>query len=383
MIEKAIIIKEMKGVGGLRAFIDYPFKLYKDVPYWVPALRSDDLNTFRSDRNPAYEFSKAKFWMAYIGGKPVGRIAGIINNRHVEKWDQPYIRFGWLDFIDDKRVSSALLSKVEEWARENDLTAVHGPLGFTDLDREGMLVEGFDEMGTLATHYNFPYYLEHLESAGFVKDTDWVEYEIIIPEKPQEKIVKLAEVLKRRYKLRIVSFKRKKDLLKYADAVFELLDETYSHLYGTTPLSWRQVDAYIKQYFGFIAPDFVPIVVDENDDLVAFGITLPSLSTALRKGKGRILPFGFIHLLRALKKNDRGDLYLVAIKQAYQGKGINALLIARGIEVFNAFGIRKVESNPELEDNLNIRTQWKHFEHRQHKRRRVFIKFLDNTQRQE
>jgi len=376
MLNKRVIIKEVHGKRGLRAFINFPFSLYKNEPNWVPALRSDDLNTFRSDRNPAYAFSKAHFWMAYQNRKAVGRVAGIVNQRHIEKWGQPYARFGWLDFIDDRDVSSALLATVENWAQSQRLSAVHGPLGFTDLDREGMLVEGFEELGTLATHYNYPYYLPHLTAAGYTKDTDWVEYEIKIPEQIPEKIANLSEALKRRYNLHLVQFTRKKDLLKYADAVFALLDDAYSHLYGTTPLSREQVDAYIKQYFGFISPDFVPVVVDENDDLVAFGITLPSLSKALRRSNGRIFPFGFIPLLRALQKNERGDLYLVAIKHAYQGRGINAMLIARMIEVFNTYGIKVVESNPELEDNLNVRTQWKYFDHRQHKRRRVFIKHL-------
>ena len=376
MLNKRVIIKEVRVKRGLRAFINFPFSLYKNEPNWVPALRCDDLNTFRSDRNPAYAFSKAHFWMAYQNRKAVGRVAGIVNQRHIEKWGQPYARFGWLDFIDDRDVSSALLATVENWAKSQGLSAVHGPLGFTDLDREGMLVEGFEELGTLATHYNYPYYLPHLTAAGYTKDTDWVEYEIKIPEQIPEKIANLSEALKRRYNLHLVHFRRKKELLKYADAVFALLDDAYSHLYGTTPLSREQVDAYIKQYFGFISPDFVPVVVDENDDLVAFGITLPSLSKALRRSNGRIFPLGFIPLLRALQKNERGDLYLVAIKHAYQGRGINAMLIARMIEVFNTYGIKVVESNPELEDNLNVRTQWKYFDHRQHKRRRVFIKHL-------
>jgi len=378
MSDHPIIIEEMRGTRGLRKFIDYPYHLYQNAANWVPALRMEEMNTFHPKKNPAYAFSQAKFWMAFRDGQPVGRIAGIVNQRHIEKWGQRYARFGWFDFIDDPSVSSALIKTVADWAKSQGLTALHGPLGFTDLDREGMLIEGFDEMGTLATHFNYPYYQKHLEAVGFAKDTDWVEYEIIIPERLPEKIIKLAEALQKRYGLRLVEFKRKKDLLKYADAVFELLDDAYSHLYGTTPLSREQVQFYIDQYFGLVNLDFVPVIVDENDDLVAFGITFPSLSAALRKAKGRILPFGFIPLLRALRRNDKGDLYLVAIKHEYQGKGINAILMVRMIEVFNQFGITRAESNPELEDNLNVRTQWKHFEHRQHKRRRVFIKHFDS-----
>jgi len=375
--DHTVVVQEMRGTRGLRRFIDFPYHLYAGAPNWVPALRSEELSTFHPKKNPAYAFSQAKFWMAFRDGKPVGRIAGIVNQRHINKWDQPYARFGWFDFIDDPAVSAVLIETVEKWARSQRLTALHGPLGFTDLDREGMLIEGFNEMGTLATHYNFPYYSQHMQSAGFVKDTDWVEYEIIIPDKLPERITKLADTLKKRYGLRLVEFQCKQDLLNYADAVFELLDDAYSHLYGTTPLSREQVQFYIDQYFGFVNLDFVPVIVDANDDLVAFGITFPSLSRALRKARGRILPFGFVPLLQALRRNDKGDLYLVAIKPSYQGKGINAILMARMVEVFNRFGITHAESNPELEDNLNVRTQWKNFEHRQHKRRRVFIKHFE------
>jgi len=377
MPENTIEIKEVSSISGLKDFIRFPFGLYAGNPYWVPSLRSDDLNTFRKDKNPAFEFCEAKYWLAYKGGQVVGRVAGIINPRHIEKWEQPYARFGWIDFVDDLEVSSALLKTVEDWARSQELKAVHGPLGFTDMDREGMLVEGFDELSTLATFYNHPYYATHMQAAGYTKDIDWVEFELRIPQKPDEKVARLSDALLRRYNLRLLTFKNKKEMLHYADAVFELFQEAYQHLYGFTMLSRRQVDAYIKQYFGLISPDFVPLVVDAQDRMVAFGITLPSLSLALQKSKGRLFPFGFIHLLRALNKNDKGDLYLVAVRYDYQGRGVNAILINRMIEVFNKFGIKTVESNPELENNHRVQAQWKNFEHRQHKRRRVFIKHLN------
>ena len=372
--EDLVTVKEVNSAHSLKAFIQFPFQLYKDNPYWVPTLRSDDLNTLRRDKNPAFDFCESKYWLAYKNGRVVGRIAGIINNRHIEKWGQPYARFGWIDFVDDRQVSTALLSTVERWAQAHGLEAVHGPLGFTDLDREGMLVEGFDELGTLASIFNYPYYAEHLQAAGYVKDTDWVEYEILIPEKADEKIVHMAARLTRQGGLRLLTFKHKRDLLKYADDIFELLQEAYEHLYGVTPLTRKQVDAFIKQYFGFIAPDFVPVVVDAQDKLVAFGIAMPSLSVALQKSKGRLLPFGFIHLLHALKHNNKGDLYLIAVSQEYQGKGVNAMLMNRMVEVFNQHGLKHAESNPELEDNHRVQAQWKYFEHRQHKRRRIFIK---------
>jgi GNAT superfamily N-acetyltransferase len=376
MPENTVEIKEVTSISGLKDFINFPFGLYAGNPFWVPTLRADDMNTFRKDKNPAFEFCEAKYWLAYQGGKVAGRVAGIINRRHIEKWGQPYARFGWIDFIDDPEVCKALLKSVEDWACSQGLEAVHGPLGFTDMDREGMLVEGFDELSTLATFYNHPYYAAHMQAAGYAKDIDWVEFELRIPQKPDEKIARLADALIRRYNLRLLTFKNKKEMLRYAGAVFDLFQEAYQHLYGFTLLSRRQVDAYIKQYFGFMSPDFVPMVVDAQDRMVAFGITLPSLSLALQKSKGRLFPFGFIHLLHALSKNDKGDLYLVAVSHDYQGRGVNAILINRMIEVFNKFGIKTVESNPELEDNHRVQAQWKNFEHRQHKRRRVFIKHL-------
>lgn len=372
----SITIKEVTTRAQLRKFIDFPYKLYKDNPNWVPNLRSDDMNCLRKDKNPAFAFCKAAYWLAYKDGELVGRIAGLINPRYETRWEKPYARFGWIDFIDDPQVSQALLSTVETWAKTQGMQAVHGPLGFTDLDREAMLVEGFDELGTLATIYNHPYYPDHMQKAGYVKDIDWVEYQIKVPDQPVEKISKLAGVVAKRFKLHMLEAKNKKELLRYTLQLFELLDEAYQHLYGVTPLSREQMEAYIKQYFGFISPEYVPIVLDENDRMVAFGIAMPSLSQALRKAKGRIFPLGFIHLLRALRQNDKADLYLVAIRKDFQGKGVNAMLITHLLDVFKHDGITRVESNPELENNLNVQTQWKHFETRQHKRRRVFIKQL-------
>ena len=376
MPDSEIIIKEARSISDLKRFIDFPFGLYKNNSYWVPTLRSDDLNTFRSDRNPAFEFCRARYWLAYKGKQIVGRVAAILNPRHIEKWGQRFMRFGWIDFVEDLEVARALLAAVEQWAREERLEAVHGPLGFTDLDREGMLVEGFDELGTLATFYNYPYYHEFMEKLGYKKDIDWVEFNIKIPEKPDERVTRLSETLMRRYGLRLLDVKKKKDLLRYAPQIFDVLDETYSHLYGTTPLTRRQVDTCIKQYFGFVSPDFVPAVVDVEGKLIAFGITMPSLSYALQKSKGRLLPFGFIHLLRALKKNDMGDLYLIGIRKEYQGRGVYALMIQSILRTFNKFGIRTAETAANLENNLRIQALWKNFEHRQHKRRRIYIKHL-------
>jgi GNAT superfamily N-acetyltransferase len=340
----------------------------------------DELNTLRRDKNPAFEYCDARFWLAYKDEHIVGRVAAILNRRHIEKWGQRFMRFGWIDFINDPAVSSALLRMVEAWAVQSGMTAVHGPLGFTDLDREGMLVEGFDELGTLATIYNYPYYAQHLGKLGYTKDTDWVEYEISAPQGPNETIARIANLSLRRNKLKILELRNKKELLKYGKQIFQLLDDEYKHLYGTVPLTEKQVDAYIDQYFGFVTPEFIPMIMDENDRMVGFGVVMPSLSRALQKSKGELFPFGFIHLLKALKKNDRGDLYLIAVRSEYQGKGVNAILMNRIHGVFSRMGINTVETNPELETNTDVQGQWKYYQKRQHKRRRVFIKQLSQAE---
>lgn len=372
-----VTVREITTLHGLKTFIRLPLNLYHGNPYYVPALFFDELNTLRHDRNPAFEHCEARYWLAYKHGQVVGRIAAILNHKHIEKWGQKYLRFGWIDFIDDETVSAALLGAVETWGRAEGMEAVHGPLGFTDLDREGTLVEGFDEIATLSTSYNYPYYAKHLASLGYTKDTDWVEYEMTVPHEPDPTIARIADIAKRRYKLHLLEARNKRDLLKYADELFDILDESYAHLYGTVPLTRKQVEAYVHQYFGFVQPDFVPIVLDERNQMVAFGITLPSLSKALQKSHGDLFPFGFLHLLKSLKTFDRFDLYLVAVRKEYQSKGVNAILMDRMNEVFLRLGVKKVESNPELETNANVQGQWKYYQRRQHKRRRVFIKQLN------
>ena len=369
-------IKEVSSLNELEAFIKFPMRLYHDNPYYVPTLISDELNTLRRDKNPAFETCQARYWLAIRDGAIVGRVAAILNQPHIQKWGQRYLRFGWLDFIDDPQVSAALLQAVEAWAKETSMEAVHGPLGFTDMDREGMLVEGFDELATLATLYNHPYYPVHMEKLGYAKDIDWVEYEISMPAEPDEKIARMAAIVMKRNKFHLLEVRDKKELLQHAGELFQLLENEYKLLYGTVPLTPRQVQAYIKQYFGFIQPEFVPMVYNEKNEMVAFGIALPSLSRALQQSHGRLFPFGFIYLLKALRRNERADLYLVAVKSEYRGSGANAILMNSMYEVFRRLGVRKIETNPELETNQLVQGQWKYFETRQHKRRRVFIKKL-------
>lgn len=371
-----IEIKEVSSKTDLRKFINFPLQLYKNHPNFVPTLISDELTTLDPAKNPAFEYCEARYWLALQGDKVVGRVAGILNQQHIDKWQQPFMRFGWIDFIDDLNVSTALMRKVEEWAKERRLEAIHGPMGFTNLDHEGMLVEGFDELGTMATIYNYPYYPAHFDKNGYQKDIDYIEYEIKVPENTDPRISRAAEVVLRRNKLRIPWFANKHKMLKFAPEIFGLINSEYAHLYGVTLLSQEQVEHYTNAYFGFLHPDFVPIILDEKDEVVAFGVVIPSLSRALQKGRGRLVPFGWYHLLRALKKNERADLYLIAVKKDYQGMGLGIVLMDRVAKVFQKRGIRLAESNPELESNENIQSQWKFFDKRQHKRRRCYIKYL-------
>ena len=370
----AIELKIIDTPRGLRRFNRFPFSLYKGCPQWVPPLLTDEMGTLRPDKNPAFEYCRARYWIAYKDGRPVGRIAGIVNDRYVERWKNKYARFGWVDFVDDREVSAALFAAVEEWAKAEGMTGVHGPMGFTDLDREGMLVDGFDELGTFLEIYNHPYYPQHMEALGYAKDTDWVEYEVMTPKEIPEKAYRVGRLILKRYGFRLVDAKRAKDLLPYAKDVFALLNQAYAHLYGMVDLTQKQVDAYVKQFFGYIDTRYNKVVVDEDNHLVAFGLILPSLSRALQKARGRLLPFGFVHLLRALRDPKYLNLALIAVREEYQGRGIPAIIFAEVTRTAIENGVVSAETSRELEDNVQVRSLWKSYDARQHKRRRVYLK---------
>ncbi len=373
-----VTIEEVSSRRALKEFVAFPDRLYANNPYRVPPLRFAEISTLSRDKNPAFEFCDVKLWLARRDGKTVGRVAGIINNRYIEKWGNKYARFGWIDFVDDREVSGALLNTLETWARERGMQAVHGPLGFTDLDQEGMLVEGFEELGTLATIYNHPYYPVHMEHYGYRKDVDWVEYEVRAPQLEDiDKLRRMAEVVTRRNKLTTVKLKKQKDILPYAKGVFSVLNEAFEGLYGVVSLTDKQIDYYIKQYLGFVRPDYISIVLDEAGKVAAFAITLPSLSLALQKAKGRLFPFGIFHILKAMKKNDTVDLCLIGVRPDLQGKGVNAVVMWELTDILLSHNIVKAETNHELESNDRVQNQWKLYEHRQHKRRRCFIKPLN------
>ena len=371
-----ITIKEVTTPKERENFIKFPYLLYKGNPYWVPPMLLDEKKVLNKDKNPAFGFCDVKLWLAYKEGKIAGRIAGIINRRYIEAWKNNYARFSYIDFIDDTDVSKALFDAAEKWAKENKMEKIHGPLGFTDFDSEGMLVEGFEELGTFGAIYNYPYYVKHIEKYGYKKDVDWIEFQVKPPEQILEKVDRIAAIVSKKYDLKILRVKKAKELLPYGKEIFHLINRAYKDLFGFVQLSDKQIELYIKEYFGFIRPDFVPVVLDNQNKIVAFGITMPSLSKALQKNRGRMFPFGFISMLKAMKSNNMADLYLVAVDPQMQDKGVNALLINEMNKIYIKNKITLVETNRELETNLKVQAQWKEMDARQHKRRRCYIKNL-------
>ena len=374
----AIEIRKIDTKCGLKKFVKWGIDLYKGNECFVPPLVMDDVNTLDPKNNPAFDFCESIYFMAYDDGKPVGRIAGIINNVVNEKTGKKTLRFGWVDFIDDMRVSEALFRAVEVWGRSKGMEEIVGPLGFSDMDPEGMLVEGFDQEGTMATIYNYPYYPKHLEAMGFEKEADWVEFRMTVPDGIPERYQRISDIIKRKYELSTPKYTSAKKLVKdYGQEIFQLINEAYSELYGYSPLTPRQINRYISMYIPVLRLDNISLIVDKDKKLIGVGIAMPSMSKALIKCRGRMFPFGWIHLLKALRgQNDVVDLLLVAVKPEYQSKGVNSLLFTDLIPCFIKNGYKFAESNPELELNQKVQSQWGYFETRQHKRRRAYRKSL-------
>ncbi len=360
----------------LLKYVKFGIDLYKGNDCYVPPLVIDEIATLSPKKNPAFDVCRAQSFMAYRDGKPVGRITAIINDAANRKDNANVVRFGFVDFIDDNEVVDALFKAAADWGKSNGMDTIIGPLGFSDMDHEGMLTEGYDQIGTMATIYNYPYYVDHMKRMGFEKDVDWVEYRIKIPEAIPEKHARIAQIVKTKYKLKSVPLTSRKVVKeRYGKPLFQLINEAYADLYGFSPLTDRQIEAYVDQYLGLIRLDCVSLIVDENDNIVAVGISMPSLSQGLIKSRGKLFPTGWIHLLKALKgKSDVVDLLLVAVKPEYQSKGVNALIFADLIPAFIAAGYKEAESNPELEGNENVQKQWEYFERRQHRKRRSWRK---------
>ena len=373
----SVEIKKVSTKKELKRFIRFNYEFYKDNPYSVPDLYDDMLNTFSPEKNAAFEFCEADYFLAYDeAGKTVGRVAAIINHRANEAWNKKVVRFGWIDFTDDMEVSRALIGAVKDWGRERGMEEIEGPLGFTDMDAEGMLVEGFDQLSTMATIYNHPYYPVHMEGLGLEKSADWVEMKIYIPDAIPEKHRRISDIIARKYGLHIRKVTSKKEIMRsgLAHDIFRLINEAYAPLFNFSKMTERQIDQYVRMYVPVLDLRMVTIVENEAKEIVAVGISMASLSRALQKAKGRLLPFGWFHLLKALmwKRPKVLDLLLVAVRPEYQGKGVNALLFTDLIPVYQQLGFEYAESNPELEVNDKVQSQWQYFKTEQHKRRRCF-----------
>lgn len=373
----SILIKKVESRKDLRKFVTFANRLYKGDRYHVPAMPMDEMEVFDRNKNGAYDFCDADCFLAYKDGKIVGRIAAILNTKANAIWKVKQVRFGWIDFIDDIEVSKALLDTVAQWGKERGMKEVVGPLGFTDFDPEGMLVEGFDRLATMSLIHNYPYYSVHLEKLGYRKDTDWVEYFVKIPEYLPERYLKIAKIVKERNKLRIVKKTRREILNEnYGQKLFHLINETYCTLYGYSLLSEKQIDQYVRKYLTFLDMRMVSFIENEEGELIAAGITMPSLSKALQKCNGNLFPFGWWYLIRNLyfKKPEIVDLLLIGVKPEYQSKGVPTLLFMDLFTTFKAMGFKYAETHAELESNLKSQMMWNDFEREQHKRRRAYIK---------
>ena len=372
----AVEIKRVTKKSELKRFIRFNYEFYKNNPYAVPDLYDDMLGTFSPKKNAAFEFCEADYFLAYREGRIVGRVAAIINHRANEQWQKKTVRFGWIDFIDDLEVSRALIGAVKQWGKERGMDTIEGPLGFTDMDAEGMLIEGFDQLSTMATIYNYPYYPRHMEQLGMEKSADWVEMKIYVPDEIPEKHKRISDIIARKYNLHVRKLTSKREVLRsgLAHDIFRLINDAYAPLFNFSRMTERQIDQYVKMYVPVLDLRMVSIVENEQNEIVAVGISMASLSEALQKAKGRLLPFGWFHLLKALfwKRPKMLDLLLVGVRPDYQNKGVNALLFTDLIPVYQQLGFEYAESNPELELTEKVQNQWQYFKTEQHKRRRCF-----------
>ena len=375
----AVEIRQIETKRELKKFIQFANDLYADCPYYCPPLLFDELNCFDPEKNPALEVCEFQLWMAYREGEPVGRIAGIINKRANEKWGFKHVRFGWFDFIDDLEVSKALLDTVATWGKARGMDALNGPVGFTDFDHEGLLLEGYDYPAVMASLYNYPYYVKHIDAYGLVKEADWIELQVFPPKQTPERIERLAEMVKQRYHVKIVKVKNSRELVKqFGIEYMDVIDAAYQKLYNFQPMTDKQKNYYKDMYFQFLNFDFVTLVVNENEELVGVGLGMPDIAAALRKSGGKLFPFGWYHLIKALKakKMERFSFLLIAVRPDYQDKGINALFLQDQIPIINQYGIKTLETTSMLETNTKVLSFFMQFDHKQHKRHRAYIKPL-------
>jgi len=372
----SITIHEVISRKELKQFVMFPFKLFAKCKYWVPPLISAEMQSLRKDLNPSFDYCEAKYWLAYKDGEIVGRIAGIINQRAIDKWRQRLVRIGWVDFIDDMEVSGALFETVENWAKERGMDGTHGPLGFTDMDNEGLLVDGFDKLPTIANIYNYPYYVDHFEKLGYTKVEDWIQYIFNASQPIPEKVQRINNLIMQKYNLRILQFASVREILPRAKEVFEVLNAAFVNLYGFVALTDREIDYYVKQYFSFIKPEYVCFIADATDKIIGFAISMPSLSKAFQKAKGHLFPFGFIHILKALRKNDTVDMYLNGVLPEWQNKGVHSIYYAEMNKRYIRNNIKIAIANPQLESNFHAISVWKNYDKELYLRRRCYRKMF-------
>ena len=371
----SINVIEVTSKKNLKKWVEFPNQLYKENKYYVPFLSMDEIETFTKGKNPAYEYCQTKLFLAYKDNKIVGRIAGLINHAYNKKWGENRIRFTRFDFIDDYEVSKALLDAVVSWGKDLGYTSIMGPIGFHDLDHEGMLVEGFDELNMSITFYNHPYYLTHMKNLGLVKDIDWVEYQIQVPNEADPRIEKLCNRILERNNFTLVTYKKRKDLLDDANEAMKLIDTAFSHLYGTVPLTDKVIKQMIDGYIKLVNLDYLCSIKNGEGKIIGFAILVPSIAKAVKKSKGKLFPLGIFRMLKALYgKNDTLEMFLIGVEPEYQKIGIPAIMMNEMIKVCAKNNVKICETGPELETNLNVQGLWKSFECRQHKRRRCFIK---------
>ena len=372
-----IVVKEITSKRDIKKFIDFQNYLYKENKYFVPAFFGDELNMLNPKKNPAYEYCETKLFLAYIDNKIVGRICALINHAYNEKKNVKQIRFCRYDVIDDIEISKKLFEKVFEWAKERGLNQVIGPIGFSDLDKQGLLIEGFEEYSNTITLYNYPYYMEHLEAIGFRKDVDWVEFQVFTPPTMNDRIEKLSRIITKRYGYKVVKLKKRKDIAPYVNKAFDLINESFVHLYGVVPITEKQVELAVKQFVTLVNMDYLYLIENKVGEMIGFGILVPSLNNATKKSNGRLFPFGALRALKALKTHKVLDMYLVAVKPAYHNLGVNALILAEAIKTAIKNGVEYAETGPELDTNEEVKAQWKEFETRQHRRRRCYTLSLE------
>ena len=367
-----IKVKQVLNSSDLELFIKFPMELYKGNPYYVPPLINEEKSIWVKEENPALQYSEAAQFLAYKGKNIVGRIAVMINHKEEKELGIRKVRFGWLDFIDDIEVSKALINNAIEYAKSKGISKIEGPMGFTNLDKAGMLTKGFDKLATMIGIYNFDYYPKHMEQLGLVKEKEWVEFEINFPDTLPDKVEKFSRLIAEKYELELVKFNAKKDILPLVDSMFKLLDDTYKNLSTYTPITEEQIKHYKEKYFKFIDKDYIVCIKDKSGSLISFAITMPSYSKALQKAKGKLFPFGWWYLLNAGKKNDRANFYLIGIHPQYQKRGVTAIIFKEIYETFKKKGVKFLETNPELEENASIQALWQDYNPINHKRRRTY-----------